>query len=65
MLPTLCPAVMLAVCITPGSVDAMCALGMAKGRPDVTPLAAMVLLLSDTSAPQYATASPGDLARDA
>jgi hypothetical protein len=58
MLPTLCPAVMLAVCTTPGSVDAMCASGMAKGMADVTPLAAMVLLLFDTNAPQYATALP-------
>ena len=31
MLPKLCPAVMLAVCTTPGSVNAMCASGMAKG----------------------------------
>jgi len=31
MLLRLCPAVMLAVRTTPGSVDAMCAAGMAKG----------------------------------
>jgi hypothetical protein len=31
MLPRLCPAVMLAVRLTPGSVDARCVPGMAKG----------------------------------
>ena len=62
MLPQLCLAVMLAVCTTPGSVDDMCASGMAKGMPDVNLLAATALLLSDTNATPYSPASPRDLA---
>ena len=62
MLPKRCPAVMLAVCTTPGSVDAMCAAGMAKGMPRRQPSGSDGPLAIGTSATQYAAASPGDLA---
>jgi hypothetical protein len=44
MLPRLCPAMMLAVCTTPGSVDATCASGMAKGMAHRQPSGSDVLL---------------------
>jgi hypothetical protein len=44
MLPRLCPAVMLAICTTPGSVDARCAPGMAKGMARRQPSRLLVAL---------------------
>jgi|RhiMethySRZTD1v2_1073278.scaffolds.fasta_scaffold341254_2 hypothetical protein len=44
MLPQLCPAVMLAVRHTPGSVDARCAAGMAKGMARRQPSRFLVAL---------------------